>query len=94
MPVSKCMNCKEERSMAFEAVERAEKHAKSWRTAWLITFIMLLLLIGSILYYVMTSDIEVVTQDGYGVNNYIGNDGDVYNGTTSDFIETEKSEQS
>lgn len=94
MPVSKCMNCKEERSIAFEAVERAERHAKSWRTACLVTFIALLLLIGGIVYFVLTSDIEVVTQDGSGINNYIGNDGDVYNGTTSDFIETKKSEQS
>lgn len=86
MPISgtNCSDCKQERSIAFESVKRAEKHARSWFVAWLITFIALLTLLGGIMYYVTTSEIEVITQDGAGVNNYIGNDGDITNGSTSD----------
>ena len=63
MPTSgtKCVTCKEERSIAFESVRLAKKHARSWFIAWLITFIALLTLLGGIMYYVTTSEIEVIT---------------------------------
>lgn len=78
-----CIGCRGEKSIAFEAVKKSEAHAKRWFTAWLITFITLLIIVGGIVYLVMTSETEIVTQDGSGTNNYIGNDGDVYNGSTN-----------
>ena len=76
--------------MAFETIKAAKKSAKRWFIAWIITFGALVLLVGGLLYYALTSDIEVVTQDGSGINNYIGNDGDVYNGSNSSEVQAEK----
>lgn len=75
---------KVEESLAMKLLQDTRKLSKRWFVAWLVTFLALLIVIGGIVYIVLTSDISVktITQDGNGVNSYIGNDGDIYNGAT------------
>ena len=73
---------KVEESLAMRLVQDTRKQSKRWFVAWLITFLALLGVLSGIVYVVLTSNISVknITQDGYGINNYIGNDGDISNG--------------
>lgn len=73
---------KVEESLAMKLLQDTRKQSKRWFIAWLVTFLALLAVLGGIVYIVLTSDIAVenVTQDGYGYNNYIWNDGDITNG--------------
>ena len=73
---------KGEESLAMRLVQDTRKQSKRWFVAWLVTFLALLAVLSGIVYVVLTSDVAVknITQDGYGVNNYIGNDGDISNG--------------
>ena len=75
---------KVEESLAMRLVQDTRKQSKRWFIAWIVTFLALLAIIGGIVYIVLTSDISVktITQDGNGVNGYIGNDGDIYHGAT------------
>lgn len=76
---------KVEESLAMRLVQDTRKQSKRWFIAWLVTFLALLSVLGGIIYVVLTSDIAVdnIEQDWYGVNNYIGNDGDINNGATN-----------
>lgn len=76
---------KVEESLAMRLVQDTRKQSKRWFVAWLVTFLALLSVLGGIVYVVLTSDIAVdnIEQDRYGVNNYIGNDGDINNGATN-----------
>jgi hypothetical protein len=76
---------KVEESLAMRLVQDTRKQSKRWFIAWLVTFLALLSVLGGIIYVVLTSDIAVdnIERDGYGVNNYIGNDGDINNGATN-----------
>ena len=73
---------KVEESLAMRLVQDTRKQSKRWFIAWLVTFLVLLAVLSGIVYVVLTSNISVknITQDGYGVNNYIGNGGDISNG--------------
>ena len=73
---------KVEESLAMRRVQDTRKQSKRWFIAWLVTFLALLGVLSGIVYVVLTSNISVknITQDGYGINNYIGNDGDRSNG--------------
>lgn len=73
---------KVEESLAMRLVQDTRKQSKRWFIAWLVTFLTLLAVLSGIVYIVLTSDIAIdnIMQDGYGVNNYIGNDGDINNG--------------
>ena len=73
---------KVEESLAMRLVQDTRKQSKRWFIAWLITFLALLAVLSGIVYVVLTRNISFknITQDGYGVNNYIGNDGDINNG--------------
>ena len=73
---------KVEESLAMRLVQDTRKQSKRWFIAWLITFLALLAVLSGMVYVVLTSNISFknITQDGYGVNNYIGNDGDINNG--------------
>lgn len=73
---------KVEESLAMRLVQDTRKQSKRWFVAWLVTFLALLAVLSSIVYIVLTSDIAIdnIMQDGYGINNYIGNDGDINNG--------------
>lgn len=74
---------KVEESLAMQLLHDSQRNAKRWFTAWLVTFLLLLSVLGGIVYIALTSDVSVgtITQDGYGVNNFIGNDGDISNGS-------------
>ena len=73
---------KVEESLAMRLVRDTRKQSKRWFIAWLVTFLAFLGVLSGIVYVVLTSNISVknITQDGYGINNCIGNDGDISNG--------------
>ena len=73
---------KVEESLAMRLVQDTRKQSKRWFVAWLVTFLTLLAVLSGIVYVVLTSNVSVknITQDGYGISNYIGNDGDISNG--------------
>ena len=73
---------KVEESLAMRIVQDTRKQSKRWFVAWLVTFLALLAVLSGIVYVVLISNVSVknITQDGYGINNYIGNDGDIGNG--------------
>ena len=73
---------KVEESLAMRLVQDTRKQSKRWFIAWLVTFLALLAVLSGIVYVVLTRNILVknITQDGYGIKNYIGNDGDISNG--------------
>ena len=73
---------KVEESLAMRLVQDTRKQSKRWFIAWLVTFLALLAVLSGSVYVVLTRNILVknITQDGYGINNYIGNDGDISNG--------------
>ena len=73
---------KVEESLAMRLVQDTRKQSKQWFVAWLVTFLAFLGVLSGIVYLVLTNNISVknITQDGYGINNYIGNDGDISNG--------------
>lgn len=76
---------KVEESLAMQLLHDSQRNAKRWFTAWIVTFLLLLSVLGGIIYIVLTSDI---TTENIGVNadngiaNYVGNDnsGDIDNG--------------
>ena len=76
---------KVEESLAMRLVQDTRKQSKRWFIAWLITFLTLLSVLSGILYMVLTSDISVndidQTVSGNGYANFVGNNGDIDNGT-------------
>lgn len=59
---------------------RMERVNKRWFIAWLITFILLCCCVGGFIWYESSYEDVVVTQENSdGVNNYVGNDGSIYN---------------
>lgn len=93
MAEKKCNNCGTDKAPASvpfavyeSAMERAEWHAKS--LVWIIV-LLIVLLVGSnfawLIYEnsfedVVTTEEVIVDAESDGVANYIGNDGDIYNG--------------
>ena len=86
-----CKTCKEIRDVVSRHVhesdlDRLERINKRWFVAWLITFLLLVGCVAGFIYYesqwevVSTTEVTQENTDGY--NNYIGNDGDIYNGKT------------
>ena len=74
-----------EESLAMRLVQDTRKQSKRWFIAWLITFLTLLSVLSGILYMVLTSDISVndidQTVSGNDYANFVGNNGDIDNGT-------------
>ena len=76
---------KVEESLAMRLVQDTRKQSKRWFVAWLITFLALLAVLSGIVYFALTSHISVndveqtVSGDGYA--NFVGNNGDIDNGT-------------
>ena len=76
---------KVEESLAMRLVQDTRKQSKRWFVAWLVTFLALLAVLSGIVYVVLTSDISVndvdqtVSGDGYA--KFVGNNGDIDNGT-------------
>lgn len=76
----------QQQSFAMEFVQTLKMQNKRMFICWLVTFIAFIGLLGYTIW--LLNDIEVVateiTQDTEtGYNNYIGNDGDIINGTTN-----------
>lgn len=76
---------KVEESLAMRLVQDTRKQSKRWFIAWLVTFLTLLAVLSGILYMVITSNISVndvdKTVSGKGYANFVGNNGDIDNGT-------------
>lgn len=76
---------KVEESLAMRLVQDTRKQSKRWFVAWLVTFLALVAVISGIVYLVLTNDISVndvdQTVSGSGYANYVGNDGDINNGS-------------
>ena len=76
---------KVEESLAMRLVQDTRKQSKRWFVAWLVTFLTLLAVLSGIVYVVLTSDIPVhdveQTASGNGYANFVGNNGDIENGT-------------
>lgn len=67
-----------------EAMARAERHVNRWMIAFFVTFVVLVISnICWILYESQFVDEVTVTQDVTdGNNNYVGNNGDIINGSS------------
>lgn len=73
---------------AFEAaMVKQEYHTKQWRNVCIALIVALVLVVAGAMYERLQYDsasVETVTVDGKtGVANYIGNDGEIYNGEDS-----------
>lgn len=76
----------EQQSFAMEFVQTLKLQNKRLFICWIVTFIAFIGLLGYTIW--LMNDIETVTTEitqdtETGYNNYIGNDGDIINGTTS-----------
>lgn len=78
----------------FVAEGMFDRQSATIKKLWIMCILLIVLLVGSNIawiYYESQFDDFVVTQesdDGY--NNFIGNDGDIYNGEADSKIQTEK----
>ena len=86
-----CESCRESKDVVSRHVhesdlDRMERINKRLFSAWLITFILLVACVAGFIYYEsqweVVSTTEVTQENADGYNNYIGNDGDIYNGET------------
>ena len=71
-----------------------DRQSMTIKRLWILCILLVVLLVGSNamwLWYESQFDTVTVTQEGEnGNNNFIGNDGDINNGTTDDNLQTEK----
>jgi hypothetical protein len=74
----------ENESLAMYLVKEYAKQAKRLFILLIISVIVNLLIVGAFLIFISQYDIEntEIQQDGQGINNYIGGDGDNINGAT------------
>ena len=85
-----CKACHEERSVvSFTAFESALlRMERSNRRLVAIIILLAVMLFGSnaawLYYESQFTDIEVTQENDKGFNNFIGNDGDIYNGEAND----------
>lgn len=88
-----CKSCKESRQnvepvpyiVHESAMARQERVNKRWFLAWLITFVLFIASWAGFLWYESQWEVvetEITQENDGGYNNYIGNDGDIYNGET------------
>lgn len=66
---------------------RMERVNKRWFWAWLLTFVLLVGCVAGFIWYEAQWEVvetQVTQESETGYNNYIGNDGDIYNGQTND----------
>jgi len=76
----------ENESFAMYLVKEYAKQSKRFFVALIVSVIINLLVVGAFLLFISQYDIESteIQQDGQGINNYIGGDGDNINGATSE----------
>lgn len=82
----------ENKSLAWEMLEEIKLQAKRWMIAFLVVLGLWAGTIALFMWYINQYDFisyDVNSQDG-GNANFIGNDGDIYNGTSPSEIEKEK----
>lgn len=74
----------ENESFAMYLVKEYAKQSKRFFVALIISIIINFLIAGAFLLFISQYDIESteIQQDGQGINNYIGGDGDNTNGAT------------
>lgn len=76
--------------LAFESVQ--VRFERTNRRLWILCIILIIALIGTNVAWLhyenqfaeVESTTEITQENDSGYNNYIGNDGDIYNGETSD----------
>lgn len=84
-----CNHCGNENqdSFAMELLKGYSAQAKRWFVACMVILLMWLATIGGFVWYLSQYDFEsyetVIEQDGEGINNYIGENGDIVNGSKS-----------
>lgn len=86
------MEEKKEEKSGFLATDLLSMLKKQLRALWFIIFLLLAALVGTNmawLYVFQSYDYVTVDSSGDAPANYIGNDGDIYNGTS----ESEKEKQ-
>ena len=73
-------------SFAMILVKEYAKQSKRFFIALIISIAINLFIVAAFLLFISQYDIEntEIQQDGYGINNYIGGDGDNYNGSVSE----------
>lgn len=73
-------------SFAMYLVKEYARQNKRFFAALIISVVVNLLIVGMFLLFISQYNIESteIQQDGYGINNYIGGDGDNVNGATSE----------
>lgn len=71
----------EDESFALSLLREYSKAAHKWFIISMVILCMWLATIGGFLWFLNQYNFESyeVTQDGDGYNNYVGNDGDIYN---------------
>lgn len=84
----------ENESFAMYLVKEYAKQSKRFFIALIISIIINFLIAGAFLLFISQYDIESteIQQDGQGINNYIGGDGDNINGATSEENENAQKE--
>lgn len=83
MAEKKCNNCGNDNdSFAMELLKGYSAQAKRWFIACIVILSMWLITIGGFIYYLNQYDFESyeITADGDSNANYIGEDGNIYNG--------------
>lgn len=83
MAEKKCNNCGNDNdSFAMELLKGYSAQAKRWFIACIVILSMWLITIGGFIYYLNQYDFESyeITADGDSSANYIGEDGNIYNG--------------
>lgn len=83
MAEKKCNNCGNDNdSFAMELLKGYSAQAKRWFIACMVILSMWLITIGGFIYYLNQYDFESyeITADGDSNANYIGEDGNIYNG--------------
>ena len=75
----------ENESLAMYLVKEYAKQAKRLFVLLIISIIVNALIVGAFLVFALQFEIDSteVQQDGYGVNSYIGGDGDYYGATNT-----------
>lgn len=83
----------ENESFAMYLVKEYAKQSKRFFVALIISVIINLLIVGAFLLFISQYDIEStdVTQDGYGINSFVGGDGENIIGAKD--TETDKEEK-
>ena len=83
MAEKKCNHCGNDNdSFAMELLKGYSAQAKRWFIACMVILSMWLITIGGFIYYLNQYDFESyeITADGDSNANYIGEDGNIYNG--------------